>query len=624
MCGITGTVYLNTDRPVEPSVLKKMSDSILHRGPDDEGFYINKNVGLAFRRLSIIDLNTGHQPLSNGDESIFIVFNGEIYNYLQQREILKHKGYIFRTETDTEVILHLYEEYGVNCLQYLRGMFAFAIWDNRTKNLFCARDRFGIKPFFYYKDSEKFVFGSEIKTILQADAIDKSLSYDAINSYLAFGYITSDLSVYKHINKLQPGHYLLLSFKNELSFEINRYWEVQFEPDYSKSENFWTEALESCLSETVKLHMLSDVPLGAFLSGGIDSSSVVALMAKNSNLPIKTFSIGFKDEKFSELKYARETAERYGCEHHERIIEPESIGLLPKLVGAYDEPFADSSAIPTYYVSKLAREYVTVALSGDGGDELFAGYSFYKRLLRLHDFPLNFNEPMINSLIWGSLHKMIPHRIKGKGTSFLLSKNKELLGAHIHIWAESERKKLILDQIQNSIDDTAAEHYKEEIIKNSKSSDFVTNLQYIDMRTFMVDSVLTKVDRASMMSSLEVRVPILDHEFAELSFKIPSQLKLHGNDQKHIFKKAMSPYLPDSVLKHPKQGFGIPLSSWFKDDLSIYVKDVLLSANPLLASYLDKNYVRKIVEQNTTGKRDFSNRIWTLLFFEEWLRQQQV
>ena len=622
MCGITGTIYFDKERQVESSVLKNMTDAIRHRGPDDEGFYIQKNIGLGFRRLSIIDLQTGHQPLANSNDSVYIIFNGEIYNYQEQRELLKNKGYIFKTATDTEVILHLYEEYGVNCLQYLRGMFAFAIWDNNKQQLFCARDRFGIKPFYYYTDKEKFVFGSEIKAILEAGDVDRTLSYGALDSYFAFGYITSDLSIFKSIKKLQPGHYLLLSFKDKISIDIQRYWAIQFEPDYSKTESYWKEALESCLSETVKLHMLSDVPLGAFLSGGIDSSSVVAMMAKNSNLPVKTFSIGFKEEKYNELEYARETAKRYGCEHHERIIEPESISLLPKLVAAYDEPFADSSAIPTYYVSKVARENVTVALSGDGGDELFAGYNIYAHLMKIYAYPFNFSAPLLNKVIWGTIHKMIPNMTKGKGTSYFLSKNKELLGAYINMWRKEERQKLVFSQFQNNFNNSASELYKIEILKNN-CNDFITNLQYLDLQTYMVDDILTKVDRVSMMNSLEVRVPLLDHKFAELSFKIPSNLKARGKEQKYVFKQAMSSFLSENILNHPKKGFSVPLSLWFKDDLRKYVRDVLLSQNPLLSAYLDKKYIEKVVENNDIGRKDFSSRIWSLLFFEEWLNQNQ-
>jgi asparagine synthase (glutamine-hydrolysing) len=623
MCGITGLLYFSQDRLVESSVLKKMTDSIFHRGPDDEGYFTNRNIGLGFRRLSIIDLSTGHQPMPNNNSSIHIVFNGEIYNYKEQRELLVKKGYQFNTQTDTEVILHLYEEYGIDCLQFLRGMFAFAIWDNNTQQLFCARDRFGIKPFYYYADNKKFVFGSEIKAILHCGDIDKTISYDALDSYFAFGSISSDLSIYKGIKKLQPGHYLLLSIRDKASIKIQRYWDIQFEPDFSKSEKQWTEEIENCLSETVKLHMISDVPLGAFLSGGIDSSSIVAMMAKNSNMPIKTFSIGFKEQKYNELVYAREMAERYGCEYHEQIIEPESISLLPKLVAAYDEPFADSSAIPTYYVSKLARENVTVALSGDAGDELFAGYSIYNYLNGIHSSPLSFNNPYLNKLIWGNINKLIPSGVKGKGITYFLSKEKESIGAYLNYWTKEERQKLFLANRFQDIDYSASEHYKKELLRNVKSTDFISKLQYLDMKTYMVDGILTKVDRASMMNSLEVRVPLLDHVFAELIFKIPWNLKYNGQIQKYIFKKAMAGYLPDNVSKHPKQGFEVPLNLWFKDDLKEYVFDTLLSNNTRLSSFVDMKIVKKYVGSNYPGMRDFSKRTWLLLFFEEWLKQNE-
>lgn len=623
MCGLGGLIYKEKGRNVDLSVLKRMADSIEHRGPDDEGYYCKSNVGLAFRRLSIIDISSGHQPLSDINEGIHIVFNGEIYNFSDQRNILMQKGYSFRTTSDTEVILHLYQEYGVECLKYLRGMFAFAIWDSSKQQLFCARDRFGIKPFYYYNDDEKFVFGSEIKAILRSNEIDKTISIDALDSYFAFGYITNDLSIYTNIKKLQPSHYLLLSFKEKINIEIKRYWEIKFEPDYSKTEKQWSEEIENSFLETVRLHMISDVPLGAFLSGGIDSSSVVAMMAKNSSQPIKTFSIGFKEQKFNELQYAREIATRYGCQHHERIIEPESISLLPKLVDAYDEPFADSSAIPTYYVSKLAREFVTVALSGDGGDELFAGYTGYTKFKKIRSFPLNFNSPYLNKLIWGRIHKLIPQSTKGKGILYFLSQNKEYSFAYQTTWTMEERKGLMIND-NATRSGKPSELFKENILKRGANRDFLSNLQYLDMNTYMVDDILTKVDRASMMNSLEVRVPFLDHKFAELSFKIPWNLKLKGNDKKYILKKSMRNYLSENVLNHPKQGFGVPLSLWFKGDLKEYVNDTLLSQNPLLSSYLDKNYVKKIVENDRKGKRDFNSKIWSLIFFEEWLKQKQA
>lgn len=619
MCGITGKIYFDKLKNISVTELKQMSDTLYHRGPDDEGFYINKNVGLGFRRLSIIDLNTGHQPLSNEDGSVWIIFNGEIYNFKELQENLIKQGHIFRSKSDTETIVHLYEQYGTDCLKHLQGMFAFAIWDSRKKQLFCARDRFGIKPFYYYSDNEKFVFGSEIKAILRSDEIDKAISFDALDSYFAFGYITNDLSIYSKIKKLQPSHYLILSFKERVNIEIKRYWEIRFEPDYSKTESQWAKEIEDYLSGAVKLHMISDVPLGAFLSGGIDSSSVVAMMAKSSSMPIKTFSIGFKEQKFNELQYAREIATKYGCEHHERIVEPESISLLPKIVGAYDEPFADSSAIPTYYLSKLAREFVKVVLSGDGADELFAGYSGYTKFEKIHSFPLNFRGSFINKILWGNIHKLMPQSMKGKGLMYFLSQNKKHAFAYQTTWTQEERRKLILSR-DTKVSGTGGELFKEAILRSKVNHDFISNLQYLDMKTYLVDDILTKVDRASMMNSLEVRVPFLDHKFAELSFKIPWNLKLKGNEKKYILKKSMSSYLPENILNRPKQGFGAPLSLWFKDDLKEYVNDTLLSDKSLLSNYLDKNYVKKVVKNNRMGGRDFSGKIWSLIFFEEWLK----
>ncbi len=622
MCGIAGLIYFDDGKRIPEQVLKAMTGSILHRGPDDEGFYIKENVGLGFRRLSIIDLDTGHQPLSNEDQSVWIVFNGEIYNYRELQERLIRQGHVFRTKSDTETIVHLYEQYGLDCLQYLRGMFAFAIWDNKKKQLFCARDRFGIKPFYYYKDNEKFVFGSEIKTILKCENIDRTLSPEAIDSYFAFGYITSDLSVYKEIKKLQPAHYLLLSLKGNTPIKMGPYWEIHFEPDHSKSEKQWEEEIRECLSESVKMHMIADVPLGAFLSGGIDSGSVVSMMAKNSTRPIKTFSIGFKDEKDSELKYARQLAQKYGCEHHEQIVEPHSIDLLPRLADAYDEPFGDPSAIPTYYVSKLARQFVTVALSGDGGDELFAGYDIYQRYKSIYKFPLNFNTALYNKIIWGSIHRMMPYNLKGKGFAYNLSKNREYAFAYLSTWTEAEREKLLLYK-KNELDyDQASELFKTKILQNgSKRHDFISNMQYLDLRTYLVDDILTKVDRASMMNSLEVRVPLLDHKFAELTFHIPFHLKLHESAQKYIFKNAMASFLPDNFLRLPKKGFGMPISRWLKNGLQDYVGDTLLSKDPAYSQYLDQRYIRKVIKRSRSSEPGYSLKIWYLLIFEEWLKQ---
>ncbi len=622
MCGITGILNLDKNKPVDEASIRKMAASIIHRGPDDEGFYINQNVGFGFRRLSIIDLSTGHQPISNEDGTIWIIFNGEVYNYPELRKSLISRGHQFKTKTDTETIVHLYEEYGKDCVQHLRGMFAFAIWDDNKKQLFCARDRFGIKPFFYYIDFDRFVFGSEIKTILNAGKVNQDLDFAALDSYLTYKYITDDRTIYQSIKKLKAGHTLEISWKgNQPDFRIQKYWDLHCQPDNSKTELQWCEALEIILSDAVQMRLISDVPLGAFLSGGIDSSVVVALMAQHSSKPVKTFSIGFPEKEFNELPYAREVSKKYGTEHYEQIVEPESVSLLPKLVATYDEPFADASAIPTYYVSKFAREHVTVVLSGDGGDELFAGYNTYPRLSRLHKY--NRLPHVFNKAFWGAVHEVIPNKIKGKRASYHLSKHRKEVGAYFALWMQSERKRLYHPELWDSLNGTTAENYKKMLLQDANGADFLFKMQALDIKTYMVDDILTKVDRASMMNSLEARVPILDHKVAELSARIPSKFKLKGNQKKYIFKKAFGKYLPDSVLNHKKQGFSVPMKMWFKDSLKEYVNDRLNAQNTSLSYYLNMKYVQQIVDDHHKGMRDMNEKIWSLIFLDAWLEQKK-
>ena len=616
MCGITGKIFFDRDRKVSLDELQKMTEVIRHRGPDDEGHFISENAGLGFRRLSIIDLKTGHQPLSNYDGSLWITFNGEIYNFKEQRLSLEKKGYKFKTKTDTEVIVNLYQEYGENCVEFLRGMFAFVIWDNKKKQLFGARDRFGIKPFYYYIDNEKFVWGSEMKSIIASENITKDLSLGSLDHYFAYSYMPREETIFHQIKKLKPGHsFILRPFAKE-KLKIKRYWEVYFEPDYSKSEAHWKEAIFESLNEAVKMRMISDVPLGAFLSGGIDSSTVVALMSLNSSRPIKTFSIGFKEEKYNELQYARLIANKYKTEHHEFIVDPESIDLLPNLVRAYDEPFADDSAIPTYYVSKFTRKHVTVALSGDGGDELFAGYDEYNKMKNLKK--AFYNNSVTNKIIFNPLNKVIPDHMFGKGLTHYLSKDKNNIGAYFCLWKDYERKDLFQPDVMKSLQGSA-ESSKLKLLA-SMQGDFMSKMQQLDMQTYMVDGILTKVDRASMMNSLEARVPLLDHKFAELSFKIPSTCKLRGDSKKYILKESFKGILPSDILSHKKQGFSVPLSVWFKGDLKEYARDTLLSSKQLF-NLLDKKYVKKILDNHQKGMRDYSSKIWSLLFLDEWLKQ---
>lgn len=619
MCGIAGKLNFDTNNHISIGELKSMTDAIIHRGPDDEGHFINKNVGLGFRRLSIIDLESGHQPLSNHDESVWITFNGEIYNYKSLRAALIDKGYKFKTHADTEVILHLYEEHGEACVSLLEGMFAFVIWDGNKKQIFGARDRFGIKPFYYYLDNEKFVWGSEIKAITASGNIDKSINFEGLDSYFTYGYIMSELSIFKKIKKLEPSTCFTLNPSKSKELSVKKYWDINFQPDNSVSEKDWIDLLLSSLKDSVEKHMISDVPIGAFLSGGIDSSSVVALMKQFSSNPIKTFSIGFKEEKYNELIYARQVAKLYGTEHHELIVEPESVDLLPKLVKAYDEPFADSSAIPTYYLSSFTREYVKVALSGDGGDELFAGYNSYLKMVQLKNNPAN--SKFTNRYIFSLINKALPDHMFGKGYSYLLSKNKNTIGAYFCMWKDYERSglynKFLKGHINNSFEN------RKVAILDSINGNFLSKMQALDMKTYLIDDILTKVDRASMMNSLEVRVPLLDHKLAELTFKIPSNFKMNEKTTKYIFKQAMKPFLPGDVFKHKKQGFAIPLKIWFKDDLKAYTFDVLGSSKRL-ENWLDKDTIKQILNSHQKGVRDYSDKIWSLLILNEWMKQNNI
>lgn len=612
-------MQLDANEPVRKHQLESMTNTIVHRGPDDEGYFLQNNVGFGFRRLSIIDLHNGHQPMSNEDGTVWIVFNGEVYNFQALRKALIKNGHIFKTNTDTETIVHLYEDLGEACVKKLRGMFAFAIWDQKKRTLFCARDRFGIKPFFYRLDQQRFIFGSEIKSILSITGTpDTDLS--VLDYYVTYGYTPIDQTIYADVKKLPPGHTLTLQ-TGQMPV-LKRYWDIKFEPDYRISEGEWAERIVEKLKESVKLRLISDVPLGAFLSGGIDSGSVVALMAGLMNQPVKTFSIGFAEKEFNELPQAKIVADRYATDHHEHIVEPQSIDILPMLVSSYDEPFADSSAIPTYYVSKFAREHVTVALSGDGGDELFGGYDHHKKLCRVHHFHQKTAGLFVSP--FRLLHKMIPLSVKGSGISYYMSRPQESFAAYFGKWQETERAAAYHSDIFHQLNGHKGEAVKAKILKASNAKDFLSKIQELDMRTWMVDDILTKVDRASMMNSLEVRVPILDHEFAELTFKIPPEYKLKGNVGKYILKQAMKPYLPEEILFQKKKGFGVPLKKWFKKDLKEYLQDNIQSKESALAKYFKPTYIQKLINDHDTGMRDLNHKIWTLVFLNEWMVQQQI
>lgn len=625
MCGIAGILDINSTP--EKGLIQRMCRIMTHRGPDGEGYHINGPVALGHRRLSIIDLTGGKQPMSNEDGTIWITFNGEIYNFQDLRDDLVAKGHRFATRSDTEAIVHAYEEYGERCVERLRGMFAFAVWDSRAGRLFIARDRLGKKPVYYCHNGGRFLFASEIKAILQDEDVKRELDPKALADYLTYHYIPFPGTIFKGIKKLEPGHYLSVEARSAvplLDVSIKQYWDITYSPDYSLSENDWVEALREKLREAVRIRLISEVPLGAFLSGGIDSSTVVALMSQVQSAPVKTFSIGFKEEDFSELKYARQVAEKFGTEHHEFVVEPDAMEVLPKLAWEFDEPFADSSAIPTYYVSKIAREQVTVILSGDGGDETFAGYRRYgwaQDMSKYDAIPTP-----LKKAFFGLPASLLPDGVKGKGALKHLSKGAFERYAGLNTFGESP----YLDRLLSA--DTLAtirRTYKgrlpdfsamEGFYKSCSASDYLTRIQYVDTKLYLAEDILTKVDRASMLCSLETRAPLLDHEVIELAARMPPLFKLNGGETKYILKKAMEGILPDDILYRRKMGFGVPLIHWFKKDLTEYARDLLLSKQARERGLFNAKHVETVLDTHLKKGRDLSARIWALLFFEQWGR----
>jgi asparagine synthase (glutamine-hydrolysing) len=614
MCGIAGIVKFDNNSVCSDEI-KLMADALYHRGPDDSGIFIDNNFGMGFRRLSIIDINNGHQPMTCMDNNYTITFNGEIYNYKELRSNLVERGYRFSSNSDTEVLLNSYKEYGADCVNILRGMFSFTIYNKKDRSIFGARDRFGIKPLFYYCDNEKFVWASEIKSIMVSSKIDTTISHSAIDTYFTYGYTDSKNSIYKSIKKIPPGHYFTIDTTVVCEPIIKKYWGVKFHSDYSKSRDEWKAIIMDTFTESVKIRLMSEVPLGAFLSGGIDSSAVVAVMSKLCNEPIKTFSIGFPEAEFNELSYAKLLSKKYNTDHHEMIVNPESVSLLPKLVEMFGEPFSDSSALPTYYVSKFAKEFVTVVLSGDGGDELFAGYNDYQKLNKMMDMPIN---NRVSRGLFRTLNRALPDYMFGKGLSYLLSKDKKYLPIYYSILKDYERMEMYNPDFFSSLNSITAETMRKEEYR-IEDNDSLQSIQKYWMNTYLEGDILTKVDRASMNNSLEVRVPILDHKLAEMSFNIPSKFKISGGTGKYIFKEAMKPLLPSEILTHRKQGFAVPLSVWFKDDLKSYINDKFLNRNSKLYDYVNYQYVQDVIKNQYKGQRDYNSKLWSLLFFNEWL-----
>ncbi len=617
MCGITGIIYKEADRPVDPGLLEEMCAVIHHRGPDEWGMWHSGNVGIGMKRLQIIDLEGGRQPMAAQAGNVRIVFNGEIYNFPDLRTDLQDRGYRFSSSSDTECILHLYEEYGENCVHHLRGMFAFAIWDAARQKLFMARDRFGKKPLHYLHDNEKFVFGSEIKSILKHPGINAEVYRPAIINYTAYGYVPDPDTMFKGIYKLPPGHTLTLHNNRT---EVNQYWDLCFMSDNpAREEDFYLDEVDRLLHESVKMRMISDVPLGAFLSGGIDSSLVVALMARQSTEPVRTFSIGFDDGNYNELPYARMVAEKYGTEHHEELVKPDAEDVVSDLLKVFDEPFADSSAIPTYYVSRLARRHVTVALSGDGGDEIFAGYQRYL------DHPIcrytgRIPAP-VRRAVFGGAAKLLPDGMTGANFARYLAADEDtryvnkMAGSLPAIYRKVFSKELINEA--GSGDPSPA---LKRFLHKVEGLDVVSRRQYLDVKGYLPGDILTKVDRTSMLVSLETRAPLLDHVLAEFAATIPVGLKVQDRKLKNVLKLLAGRYLPEELINRRKMGFAIPLGSWINNEWRDMSQELVLGKRALQRENFNPRYLERIMAEHRSGRRSHDLTIWSLMVLEMWYR----
>ena len=626
MCGITGKIYLN-DKTVSEQDILIMNEKILHRGPDDGGVYISpdQKVGLGHRRLSIIDLSPlGHQPMRYLDR-YEIVFNGEIYNFQEKKIELEKDGYIFKSKSDTEVILALYDKFGKKCLEHLRGMFAFTIYDEQEKTVFCARDRVGKKPFKYYLDENVFIFGSELKAILTQKEYKKEPDYIAIHHYLTLQYCPAPLTGFKDLKKLEPAHYLFVDLKTK-KVEKERYWKLDYSQKLNLSEDEWKKRIMQKLEEAVKLRMISDVPLGAFLSGGIDSSAIVALMSKFSKTPVKTFSIGFEEERYNELKYAKIVAKKFKTDHKEFIVKPDAIKMLPQLVYQYEEPYADSSALPTYYVSKMTREYVTVALNGDGGDENFAGYGRYsvQKFGILYNKFIPFHKKIILPIV-KFLATLVKNTFFDRAYIFantLSQKYNYRYINYIRYFSNELKEKIYTDNFKEKTKNIDSYKIVADKFNEAGTKDKMDQCLYADFSTYLHDDLMAKVDIDSMAVVLEGRSPFLDYEMLELTAKIPFNLKLKGlNNKKYILKETLRGLVPDEVMFRPKMGFGIPIDVWFRGKLKDFAYDTLLSEKAINRGLFKKEAIKDILDEHVNTQINHAYRIWALITLELWFQE---
>ncbi|HEU4593746.1 MAG TPA: asparagine synthase (glutamine-hydrolyzing) [Pyrinomonadaceae bacterium] len=624
MCGIVGIVHRD-ERPVDAGLLGRMNEAIHHRGPDEEGTYLRGRAGMAMRRLAIIDLAGGQQPISNEDGTAWIVFNGEIYNFRELKERLEKLGHRFRTDCDTEAIVHAYEEYGADAPKHLRGMFAFAIWDERKGELFLARDRVGKKPLLYAHVGGKLVFGSEFQALLLHPEVGRDVDREAIHHYLSFMCVPAPMTAYRQIRKLEPGHSLRYTRDGEI--KIERYWQPDFSKKIDISEEEAGERVLEILRDAVRVRLMSEVPLGAFLSGGVDSSTVVALMSEVSSTPVKTFSIGFEEQDFSELHHARRVAEHVGAEHHEFIVRPDALEVLPTLVEHYGEPYADSSAIPTYYVARETRKHVTVALNGDGGDESFAGYERYAAMRlseRYRKLPHVLRERVIRQAV-----ELLPSSELKRGRvrslkRFLQSASLPPVERYLRwvsVFDTGAKAGLYTDEFRRETAGADVRQWLAPWFARANGAGVVDASLLTDTMTYLPNDLLVKVDIASMAVSLEARSPFLDHHVIEFAASLPERLKLRGLTTKYLLKRSLKKLLPSDNLTRKKMGFGVPVGHWFRGEMQPFLRENLLSEKASRRGYLRPEVVSRMVGEHTEGRRDYTHQLWTLLMLELWFQR---
>ncbi|MGZ8287996.1 MAG: XrtA/PEP-CTERM system amidotransferase [Telluria sp.] len=628
MCGIVGIFDTRGAREIDPALVSRMNETQHHRGPDEGDVYTEPGVGFGHRRLSVIDIASGQQPMFNAAGDVGVVFNGEIYNFPELTTELEQLGYVFRTKSDTETIVHAWEAWGEACVHKLRGMFAIAVWDRKAQTMFMARDRMGVKPFYYAELPDgMFIFGSELKSLRAHPGLPHAIDPQAVEEYFAYGYVPEPRTIYAGAKKLAPGYTLTVKIGQPVPQPV-QFWDVPFKPHHGMTESDAQGELVERLREAVKIRLKAEVPLGAFLSGGVDSSAVVAMMAGLMKEPVNTCSIAFQEKAFDESEYAEKVAKQYDTAHHTETVDTDDYALLDTLADLYDEPYADSSAIPTYRVCQLARKRVTVALSGDGGDENLAGYRRYRYAMAEENVRSRVPEAM-RKMVFGPLGKYYPKAdwaprvFRAKTTFEALSR--DLVEGYFHgvsLMSDAMRDKLFSPRFKSSLQGYSAVEVMRGHAAKSPTDDPLSMIQYLDMKTYLPGDILTKVDRASMAHALEVRVPLLDHKLVEWISGLPPEMKLKGSEGKYIFKKSMEKYLPDEILYRKKMGFAVPLAEWFRGPLRQRVRESLLGSTLADTGIFNTAFLSEMVEQHQSGRRDYSAPIWSVLMFEAFLRKE--